>query len=450
MAFALTGWSNVWAEYSPSNEKIYFTWDGSSGYTVSFGEGVSGDIAITETMEMTDGTYTWEGAITGISSYTNLSGNTGITSLSINLPSATSIPERAFENCTNLEWIWLPYVTSIGEAAFKGCTKLTLGPTSIPVVETIGASAFYGCTGLTSMEFPSSLSSIGDYAFQNCDNLTSITSYSNGITLGTEAFKGNSSWNYIAANCVLKVPDGCTANYAANTFDGEKTWTYFDEFYTNHNIHELTYPSITTAGWGTYYNTYGYTMPAGVEGYIITSTAGTTANLVKVYDPGDEVVADIALLWKSTSELDAEKWFTVEALSSGGATASWPVDGESNPYTTLLNGSQAGGTTTYWGSESDDYYYYKLSYNNSGENLGWYFAAEKGAAFESDAHKAWMFIKKSPGARSFIRMFDEPTGVNEVISKKEDVKGTYYDLSGRRVMNPTKGLYIVNGKKILK
>ena len=25
----------------------------------------------------------------------------------------------------------------------------------------------------------------------------------------------------------------------------------------------------------------------------------------------------------------------------------------------------------------------------------------------------------------------------------------YYDLSGRRVMNPTKGLYIVNGRKVI-
>jgi len=26
----------------------------------------------------------------------------------------------------------------------------------------------------------------------------------------------------------------------------------------------------------------------------------------------------------------------------------------------------------------------------------------------------------------------------------------YYDLSGRRVVKPTKGLYIVNGKKVVK
>lgn len=348
-------------------------------------------------------------------------------------------------------------MTSIGEAAFKGCTKLTLGPTSIPVVETIGASAFYGCTGLTSMEFPSSLSSIGDYAFQNCDNLTSITSYSNGITLGTDAFKGNSSWNYIAANCVLKVPDGCTANYAANTFDGKKTWTYFDEFYTKHNIHELTYPSITTVGWGTYYNDYGYIMPEGVEGYLINLTYDGKANLVKVYDPGDKVYAgnNFALLWKSTEDLTETKSFTVEALASGDNTpASWPVDGESNAHYNLLCGSQAGGTTTAWGTESSDYYYYKLANGSSG--LGWYFGSDEkvgdeytGGAFMSGAHKAWLIVSKSSPARGFIGLGDGTTAIESLVNKAEITDGVYYNLQGQRVDNPTKGLYIVNGKKVV-
>ena len=41
------------------------------------------------------------------------------------------------------------------------------------------------------------------------------------------------------------------------------------------------------------------------------------------------------------------------------------------------------------------------------------------------------------------------TGVNEVRGQKEDVRGEYYDLQGRKVAKPTKGLYIVNGKKVV-
>ena len=563
MAFALMGWSNVWAEYSTSNNKIYFTWDGSSGYTVSFGEGVSGDIAITESMEMTNGTSTWYGTITGISSYSNLWRNTGITSLSINLPSATSIPECAFENCTNLEWIWLPCVTSIGDAAFKGCTKLatvkipavtsiasnaftnctsledvylpgsaiengsssavdfrwvfygsstymtgltahftssvtttydvnTFAPFDAVVFEkgcesvgdnafkdvtnitslsyntnaniaTIGAYSFQGCTGLTTMSFPSTLSSIGNYAFYDCGSLTHIYSESPEITLGTDAFlcysssSTESEYYKIPINCTLKVLDGYASGYAKYSFDKEKAWSLWDVFYTNHNIHELSYPYITTAGWGTYYNTYGYIMPEGVEGYIISGTSDGKATLVKVYDAGQEVVANIALLWKATEDLADTKYYTVEALASGGGTATWPVDGESNAYMNLLCGSQAGGTTTAWGTESSNYYYYKLANGSSG--LGWYFGSKEkvddnytGQAFTSGAHKAWLVVAKSApaGARSFISLdFGGTTSIESVVKKAESNDALYYNLQGQRVENPTKGLYIVNGKKVI-
>lgn len=55
------------------------------------------------------------------------------------------------------------------------------------------------------------------------------------------------------------------------------------------------------------------------------------------------------------------------------------------------------------------------------------------------------------GARSLSIVFEDEgtTGVNEVRGQKEDVKDIYYDLSGRRIAQPTKGLYIVNGKKVI-
>ena len=40
------------------------------------------------------------------------------------------------------------------------------------------------------------------------------------------------------------------------------------------------------------------------------------------------------------------------------------------------------------------------------------------------------------------------TGINEMKNEELRMKNEIYDLQGRRVMNPTKGLYIVNGKKV--
>ncbi len=43
----------------------------------------------------------------------------------------------------------------------------------------------------------------------------------------------------------------------------------------------------------------------------------------------------------------------------------------------------------------------------------------------------------------------ETTGIADVRSKMEDVRGDFFDLQGRKVAQPTKGLYIVNGKKVV-
>ena len=55
------------------------------------------------------------------------------------------------------------------------------------------------------------------------------------------------------------------------------------------------------------------------------------------------------------------------------------------------------------------------------------------------------------GVRSIELNFGEDgtTGISDVRSKTEEVKGEYYDLQGRRVAQPTKGVYIMNGRKVV-
>ena len=42
-----------------------------------------------------------------------------------------------------------------------------------------------------------------------------------------------------------------------------------------------------------------------------------------------------------------------------------------------------------------------------------------------------------------------PTVIEEVKGEESEANTEIYDLQGRRVINPTKGLYIVNGKKVM-
>ena len=70
------------------------------------------------------------------------------------------------------------------------------------------------------------------------------------------------------------------------------------------------------------------------------------------------------------------------------------------------------------------------------------------------ANRAYLFLKdvSSASARSLSLVFgDEATGISASLNDNAEMtNGKVYDLQGRPVAQPTKGLYIVNGKKVVK
>ena len=44
----------------------------------------------------------------------------------------------------------------------------------------------------------------------------------------------------------------------------------------------------------------------------------------------------------------------------------------------------------------------------------------------------------------------DATGISDIKTTDDSANGIYYDLQGRRIEKPTKGIYIVNGKKVVK
>lgn len=63
-------------------------------------------------------------------------------------------------------------------------------------------------------------------------------------------------------------------------------------------------------------------------------------------------------------------------------------------------------------------------------------------------YKAYIEMDAEMAAQGLRFSFATPTGIEETIIEGEREAKVYYDLSGRRVAQPTKGLYIVNGKKM--
>ena len=86
--------------------------------------------------------------------------------------------------------------------------------------------------------------------------------------------------------------------------------------------------------------------------------------------------------------------------------------------------------------------------SNEEAGVGFYLAAEGGATLA--AHRAYLSTSTTAGAREFLGFdMDDTTGITD--NKREPItnNGEYFNLAGQRVAQPTKGLYIVNGKKVV-
>lgn len=104
-------------------------------------------------------------------------------------------------------------------------------------------------------------------------------------------------------------------------------------------------------------------------------------------------------------------------------------------------------------SAENDYTYYKLAYNDfsSRTGLGFYYGADAGGAFYVKAETAYLAVPTaiSEGAKAFV-LDGETTAING-ISTRNDHAEAVYNLNGQRVASMAKpGLYIVNGKKVVR
>ena len=83
--------------------------------------------------------------------------------------------------------------------------------------------------------------------------------------------------------------------------------------------------------------------------------------------------------------------------------------------------------------------------NKKSAGVGFYRLSSTGTI---GAHKAYLTYSGAT-ARKYFLFDEETTGVKDVRGQKEDEGCLIYDLQGRRVAQPAKGLYIVNGKKVV-
>ena len=182
---------------------------------------------------------------------------------------------------------------------------------------------------------------------------------------------------------------------------------------------------VTSAGYATFVSTHDldYT-DASIKAYTAKVNTGN----------GNVVLSQIDKVPANTP---------VILHKAGGATEDIPAATTTdNPEASDL----VAGTGSGVASTADSYCNYILNVGSSG--IGFYWANGQTVA-TNRAYLHTTYNVHTPGARLSMVFADETTGIKS-IDNGQLMMDNYYDLQGRRVMNPTKGLYIINGKKVIR
>jgi hypothetical protein len=198
--------------------------------------------------------------------------------------------------------------------------------------------------------------------------------------------------------------------------------------------HELT---VGNAGYATLMLGFNAEIPAGVTCYTV-EVEGDKAKLTVV--EGGVLAANTPVIVKSVA---GKYTFTA---TTAGVTVPVANELKGTLYPKVITAAE---NTTY----------YVLSKPAAGEGeeenpVGFYQAKlnkNEGAAFLNNANKVYLPVGVEPAqaVRSLSFHFDEDATAIESIESVEN-NAVVYDLAGRRVQNAQKGVFIVNGKVIVK
>lgn len=204
--------------------------------------------------------------------------------------------------------------------------------------------------------------------------------------------------------------------------------------------------TIGATGWTTFASPYALNLSnmtaseGEVKAYYASAVGGSSVTMTTTEAA---IQAGEGIMLKGTPTAT----ITIPIVTSGSA-----IDGNK------LVGVTTNTTIT---KETENYANFFVLSNNNGtaefQNLkNWLESKKSGSDTEYNtvtinAGKAYLDATGATGARLSIAFDDETTGVQELKNSKIDglQTGDCYNLRGQRVSQPTKGLYIVNGKKVI-
>ena len=367
--------------------------------------------------------------------------------------SVTEIGYHAFNNCTGFNGTLTlsNKLKTIGESAFNGCSGFRGSLTLPSSVITIGKSAFHSCYSFTKLELPNTLSVIPNQAFMDCRSLSGELVIPASVTeIGKNAFYGCQNLSaetgqvtlpkslkkigynvFLNANNIKTVnfqslPEGISLDYK------KKAVSLSDDSYISDQasgtVNEISYTRQMSNNWGTLVLPYSLEL-TGEESYRLYTIDKIDGNELVLSRLEGTVAAGTPCVVKrngSEAELtfganDAELKMAIDGKTVGDMTfrGTYTTEEVSSGYVI-----------------SKDCFWNVADLNSS--------TVVKGV--KVNPFRAWLEGNAASGpARLAMRIDGSTTGI-DAIDALNDAEAEYYDLSGKRLDEPQKGVNIVRMK----
>ena len=367
--------------------------------------------------------------------------------------SVTEIGYHAFNNCTGFNGTLTlsNKLKTIGESAFNGCSGFRGSLTLPSSVITIGKSAFHSCYSFTKLELPNTLSVIPNQAFMDCRSLSGELVIPASVTeIGKNAFYGCQNLSaetgqvtlpkslkkigynvFLNANNIKTVnfqslPEGISLDYK------KKAVCLSDESYISDQasgtVNIISYTRKMSNNWGTLVLPYSLTLTGNESYRLYTIDKMDGDELVLIRIEGTVAAGTPCVVKRNGTEAEL-------TFGANDAELNMAIDGKTvdnmtfrGTYTTEeVNSGYVISKNSFWNVEE-----LKGLFSVNGVKVG--------------PFRAWLdgTSAKAP-ARLSMRIDGSTTGI-DAIDALNDAEAEYYDLSGKRLDEPQRGVNIVRMK----
>ena len=322
-------------------------------------------------------------------------------------PNLRTIDDNAFSNCsmTSIKFGTDCDIETIGKSAFESCSRLE--SINIGNVKTLGEYAFNNCSKLAKINQTngkndlrgSTLTSIGQYTFGGCKVLANLYLPSTLMRISNDAFKDALA----AKNSAVYVQAIANNKFTTYSRGFGLTPTTDASVWTISSIDKANKKVILTQA---------STMPSGDDypnGYVFYNNSGSQQSY------------DFPVIFEGT---------TVSKATSYGTSMKGTLDGKT------FTDDESKYCYFVW---STDMKLHPVLANTTLPAGKAYFEGEK-----TESAKAYQGF-------AFVLDYNWTTDIKGVKEEQHNELGNdyYYDLGGRKVENPSEGIYIHHGKKVI-